>query len=238
MKKSFCFILLLPALLAVYAQSTGSGVHELAVVMPAAVSYAQRGGSSKSKAIALYDKGVKLIKAKDYSSGKDCIIRSANMGYHKAMVTAGICYMNESYGFEHNLQQEVYLFSMAAKEGDAEGQYCLGFCYAIGEGVKKNSRKAMWYLSKAAKQGEPNAQLMLGAYYSQYRQIMNNQKKAFNYFMYSAERGNPIAQYFVGRYYVEGIHGYQNRSTGIEWLMRAKEQGSLPAVKYLKRLGL
>lgn len=238
MKKSICFILVLYSLVVGCSQDPGLGKHGSAVADSTAESHVQIDSVSMRDAMALYDKGINLIARKNYSGGKECILRSANLGYHKAMITAGIYYMYEEYGFEHNMQNELYFFNLAAEEGDPEGQYCMGFCYAIGEGVKKSSRKAMRYLSMAARQGEPNAQLMLGSFYCQGKHVIKNQKKAFRYFISSAEKGNPTAQYFVGRYFVEGIHGEQNRSVGIGWLKKAKEQGSLEATRYLERFGI
>ena len=54
---------------------------------------------------------------------------------------------------------------MAAEQGDAESEYCLGVLYDNGEGVPEDSVQAATWLRKAAEQGNVDAQFALGLAY-------------------------------------------------------------------------
>jgi hypothetical protein len=59
-------------------------------------------------------------------------------------------------------------FIVAAKQGDANAQYGLGWCYETGKGVTKDYSQAVFWHKKAAEQGNANAQYSLGLiYYNQ-----------------------------------------------------------------------
>ena len=49
-------------------------------------------------------------------------------------------------------------FRKAAEQGNAYGQYNLGFCYANGVGIAKDDEEAVKWFRKAADQGLKEAQ--------------------------------------------------------------------------------
>lgn len=57
-------------------------------------------------------------------------------------------------GVSEDREKELKLFTRAAEQGDADGQYGLGAMYDVGDGVPQDYKKAyMWY-SLSAEQGD------------------------------------------------------------------------------------
>jgi hypothetical protein len=73
----------------------------------------------------------------------------------------------EAKAFEHgdgqlrNPEKAVELYCDAARMGDAEAQYNLGWMYAMGRGISRDDPTAAYFFSMAAKQGDALAQRML-----------------------------------------------------------------------------
>ena len=64
----------------------------------------------------------------------------------------------EGQGVGQDLAAAAGWFLMAAKQGHAEAQYCIGLRYIEGKGVKQDLAAAMGWLLKAAEQGHTDAQ--------------------------------------------------------------------------------
>jgi len=60
-----------------------------------------------------------------------------------------------------NNEEAVKLFRVAAENGDAFSQHCLGLMLYKGQGVKQNYEEALKWLSLAVKQGLSQAKLDL-----------------------------------------------------------------------------
>jgi TPR repeat protein len=58
-------------------------------------------------------------------------------------------------------QEAVRLFKLAADQGNASGQYSLGFMYLNGRGVAKDDQEAVRLYKLAADQGNADAQAAL-----------------------------------------------------------------------------
>ncbi len=56
-------------------------------------------------------------------------------------------------------------FKVAAEEGNAEGQYHLGYCYLTGQGTTLNDKLARFWFLKAADQGDGKSEKYLGSIY-------------------------------------------------------------------------
>lgn len=74
----------------------------------------------------------------------------------------------EAKSFEHgndgnlrNPEKAVELYCEAARLGDIEAQYNLGWMYAMGRGITRDDATAAYFFSMAAKQGDPLAVRML-----------------------------------------------------------------------------
>ena len=56
-----------------------------------------------------------------------------------------------------NLEEGVKWFTKAAKQGHANAQYNLGYCYEYGYGVEKDGLNARFWYNEAARQGQADA---------------------------------------------------------------------------------
>lgn len=64
-------------------------------------------------------------------------------------------------GVTRNTELAARLYCEAARDGDAESQYSLGWMYANGRGVERDDRAAAYFFHAAAEQGVAQAQAML-----------------------------------------------------------------------------
>ena len=80
-----------------------------------------------------------------------------------------------------------------AKEGDAEAQKDLGFCYATGEGVRQDYAEAVKWYRKAAEQGYAKSQFNLGLCYVKGEGVRQDYAEAVKWFRKAAEQGDADA---------------------------------------------
>ena len=64
-------------------------------------------------------------------------------------------------GVPKNTAQAVNLYCQAARQGDAEAQFSVGWMYANGRGIARDDEMAAYFFSLAAQQGHQHAQGML-----------------------------------------------------------------------------
>lgn len=81
-----------------------------------------------------------------------------------------------------------------AGQGDAHAQFILGFMYANGQGVPKDSSVAVRWLRLAAEQGSTPAQAALGAMYAQGQGVPEDAVSAYAWFSVAAAQGNSNSQ--------------------------------------------
>ena len=85
------------------------------------------------------------------------------------------------------------LLRQAAKQGDAEAQFSLGWMYANSDGVHR-SRGAVIFYHMAAEQGHAAAQYNLGNMYSDGKVVPEDDAEAVKWYRKAAEQGNAEAQ--------------------------------------------
>lgn len=111
-----------------------------------------------------------------------------------------------------------------AESGDAEAQFAMGQCYALGNGVEQSMFEAIEWYCKSAEQGKANAQEALGTCYYYGKGIEKDAEKAFQWFEKAAERGH-ANQNNLAVCYMNGDGIEKDFKRGIEWLEKAAEQG-------------
>jgi hypothetical protein len=77
-----------------------------------------------------------------------------------------------------------------AREGDADSQFCLGYCYQSGEVVKKNIDEAIRWYTFAAMQGHVDAQHNLGCIYMKGEGVPRDYEQAYTWAVLAAGNGN------------------------------------------------
>jgi len=113
--------------------------------------------------------GVKL-QDDEYNYLKQCVIKSAELGFPPALYKIGGYIFNGSFAyntdFKRNVQEGVRWYVRAAEQGDKYAQQRLGDCYTKGEGVPKDKEKANYWYTKSAERGWKPAQYDLGVNYA------------------------------------------------------------------------
>jgi TPR repeat protein len=121
------------------------------------------------------------------------------------------------------------LFHSLATQGNANGQYSLGFMYFNGQGVLQNFSEAMKWYRLAADQGHPIARLNLGVMHYKGQGVPQNVSEAVKWYRLAADQGNAKAQTFLGFMYFDGQGVPQNFAEAVKWYRRAADQGKAPA---------
>jgi TPR repeat protein len=116
------------------------------------------------------------------------------------------------------------LFQKAAEQGNAEGQYRLGFCYDTGEGVKEDKEQEVYWYTKAAEQGHAKGQCNLGYCYETGEGVKEDKEQSVYWYTKAAEQDYAQAQFNLGTYYNgEGVK--QDQAKAFYWYTKAAEQG-------------
>ncbi len=101
----------------------------------------------------------------DYQAELDKWMLQAYEGDQDAQFKVGALFTNDQFQ-SADMEQAVYWYKQAARQGHALAQYNLGHQYLTGVGVKRNEAEAMKWWLKAAEQEHPLAQFNIGrAYY-------------------------------------------------------------------------
>lgn len=139
--------------------------------------------------------------------------------------------------------EAVSIYAYLAKQGVAEAQYRLGYCYYYAKGVNQDNKEAAKWYRKAAEQGHAEAQYKLCCCYYKGRGLKKNYAEATRWCRKAAEQGNVDAQSFLGYCYAKGQGVKQNDKESARWCAMAAEQGDFAAqtnlgVFYQKGIGV
>ena len=126
--------------------------------------------------------------------------KAAREGKPAAQADLGQYYLlAEEYG------QALPWLQKAAKRGDAEGLYGLGFCYETGYcGKDTDIKKAAKYYKKAARKNSPGGLYRTALFLHDGTAMKADPKKALEYMRRAAEKGNMDARLFLASAYFEG----------------------------------
>ena len=166
----------------------------------------------------------------------DC--KSAKVQYY-----LGICYFSGYGGVrrDHDKAKEcwckavLHLREAALQGNDAEAQFLLGQCYAIGRGVKRDKIEAVKWYFKAAEQGHAVAQFHLGEYFYFGDVFEKDFSTAWKWFGKAIKRfrnGDADAQFWLGFCYSNGRGVAEDKSKAITYYLKAAEQGHMEAQYY------
>ena len=114
----------------------------------------------------------------------------------------------------------VPILKQAAKLGNAESQYNLGYCYQAGIGVEQNSEKAIEWYSKSAEKGFNDGLYAMMMAYGSGDGVEQDYKKAFSFALKCAENGDETCMFNVINYYKEGMGTDKNIDKMLEWAIR------------------
>ena len=124
----------------------------------------------------------------------------------------------------------------AGKRGDLndkELQYCLGWLYFDGKGIKEDKVEGFRLWLKSAHQGYAKAQNDVAIVYERGELGEKNIDKAIQWYSRAAAQGMSAATLHIGYIYENGIGGAFNGHKAIEWYTKAYEQGNGHAAWHL-----
>ncbi|KAF9327764.1 hypothetical protein BGZ91_001315 [Linnemannia elongata] len=129
---------------------------------------------------------------------------------------------------EGDLSAATDWFLMAANQGHAYAQYCIGSLYENGEGFQQDYDKAMeWYL-RAANQGLPRAQKSIGNMYLDGIGVSQHESIALDWLSKAISRKDVDvgSQMAIGQMYSSGLGVPPSISAAFAWFLKAACQGS------------
>ena len=118
-----------------------------------------------------------------------------------------------------------------ANQGDAFGQYVLGFMYYKGQGVPQDYAEAVKWFRLAASQGRASDQYNLGLMYYKGQGAPQNYAEAVKWYRLAANQGNSDAQFNLGVMYGTGRGVPQDHVSAHMWFNLAAAQGDTNAAK-------
>jgi len=121
----------------------------------------------------------------------------------------------------------------SAKQGYANAQYLLGYCYMDGEGVPHNDEIACAWFKAAAEQGNVNAQYNVGVFYALGKGVSKSYETAFYWYKKAAEQGDRNGQRGLARCFYYGLGIDQNYTEAFRWFSKASEQEDRVSLFYL-----
>ena len=122
----------------------------------------------------------------NYNSGE--FISTETGGGHKAESQGIAAFKNKDFG------TAVDIFEEEAKEGNAQSQCNLGYCYEVGLGVERNCREAVKWYETAAQNGNARAMYNLGVCYESGLGVNRDPHKAHDMIAKAATKGDVRAK--------------------------------------------
>lgn len=125
----------------------------------------------------------------------------------------------------------ISLARASAAQGNADGEFLLGYLYEHGQGVPKDYAKAAENYHAAALKGHSNAANNLASLYQQGRGVPKNFGLAFDWYLASARHGNPVGQANLASLYFTGIGTPRDYVLAATWFRNAADLG-FPAAQH------
>ena len=125
-----------------------------------------------------------------------------------------------------------------ANQGDAAGQFALGFMFAQGRGVRQDDGETVRWYRRSADPGYADVQNDLEVGYAKGRGVRDDDVEAVRWYRLAADQGHADAQYNLGFMYAEGRGVRQDNGEALRWYCLAADQGhelARESVGYLLR---
>ena len=148
----------------------------------------------------------------------------ANLGDSLAQNRLGHAFEDRTDGVQQDWDSAFKWHNLAANDGNADSQFCLGRFYYNGNGVVQDLPMALKWYELSARQGFAPAQNNLGTMYFNGEAVTQDMTTAIELFSKAADAGNADAQNNLGSIFFGG----QGVNTDLEqalkwWLLSAKQ---------------
>lgn len=121
----------------------------------------------------------------------------------------------------------------AATNGDLTAEHYLGYCYAEGLRVNKDTALGMEYYERAGKAGYAPSWNNLGVLYNSGNGVPQDRERAVYYFSLAADQGMSAAKVNLARVYLNSPAGADDPQKGVKILREAAEAGEARAMIWL-----
>ncbi len=175
-----------------------------------------------------------IIEAICQALGWDDIVTTKSSA--KKQYELGENYYWGNNGYKQDYKEAVKWAGLAARKGNADAQFRLGYCYHYGQGITQDYKKAALWYTKAANHGNNSAKCNLGCLYENGNGVTKDLKKAFELYKKSAENDSKVAQYNLANMYRYGKGTEKNLIEAVRWYLKAYDNGHKDAEKDLKKL--
>lgn len=213
-----------------------AGKYGVAADVPQALGTLEELAAAKLSA-AQYTLGMWRLNNK-VPGGLELLTGAAEQGHESAMLSLGQCYHTGKYGeIPRDPELAVSYYDAAAREGNAEAQYCLAVCYQEGFGVKeKDFCEAAILLHLAAQQGHAGAQVLLGVCYKTGKGVPVNHNMAAGLFEAAAKKGKTVAMCNLAMCYKTGKGVEKDEAKCRELFEKAAALGDMNAKRFLETM--
>jgi TPR repeat protein len=126
---------------------------------------------------------------------------------------------------ERKLDERVKSCRASAEQGDAQGEYCLGYLYHQGQGMLQDDAEALRWYRKAADQGYAKAQVGLGSLYYYGNGVPIDYGESLRWYRKAADQGDAVGQGAIGTIYYYGHGAMQDRAEAARWYRLAADKG-------------
>jgi len=157
--------------------------------------------------------------------GMTLLQRASEKGHIQSQLRLGRLQGSRS----RNYAEQFKWYSLAAQQGNGEGQASLGTCYERGEGAPQDHSAAIKWYQAAIEQGDRHGQYALGSCYENGRGVVRNLKEATKWYHLAAERGHAEAARTLAVCYERGQGVRQNLVEARRWYEEAAEDGDAEA---------
>jgi len=145
----------------------------------------------------------------------------------------GKWFENGDHGAIKDLSRSLYWYSKAAKQGDSEAEYKVGYMLYFGRGVAEDESEAFQWFERSARQGHAEAQCRYAECFLQGNGVEKDLEKAREWYTKSAEQGEALAQFNLGKIYYFGKGVEKDYGKAAEWFTKAAEAGRTDAQLFL-----
>lgn len=155
------------------------------------------------------------------------LLTSAKQGNVEAQFELGQRFEFGTNGMPQNQTEAAKCYRMAAEQGHAEAQACLGALLWYGEGIEHNLPEAVTWTRRAVDGGSKKAERNLGLMYEYGEGADQDYAEAARLYRPAAEREDPPAQSYLGSLYERGLGVPLNLTEAAVWYSRAEKHSAL-----------
>lgn len=180
--------------------------------------------------LATYFYSGKIV-AKSEQKAFKLIKESAELGYYKAQEKLGDIYRKGACRKDESPKMAFKWYYRAAEQGSVSATFYIGYFYANGYGIKKNTNLAFEWYSRAAKENNPAALNNLAFCYEYGKGTTKDLKKAICYYEKAAKLGSTTAQKNLAICYKNGTGVDVDSQMVFYWTLEAAKGSDMESQK-------